>query len=140
MEDERTGGCLCGAFRYRFTGDAVFSVNCHCRDCQRATGAGHASLFAVPKEKLVMEGDYRFFNKPGESGGEVSRSFCPHCGSRAVSKLDKYPSLYLVYGASLDDPSWHKPTANLWTSSAQEWDCMDPKLPKFERSMVRASS
>jgi hypothetical protein len=86
-----------------------------------------------------MEGEYSFFTMSGGSGGEVSRGFCPKCGSRAVSKLDKFPDFYLVYGASLDDPSWHKPTADIWTSSAQHWDCMDVQLPKFEWGMVRSA-
>jgi hypothetical protein len=138
MEHEYTGGCLCGSFRFRFSGDAAFSINCHCRDCQRATGGCFASVFAIPKVRLTMEGDYHFHTMRGGSGGEISRGFCPHCGSRAVSKLDKFPDHYLVYGVSLDDPTWHKPTVDIWTSSAQAWDCMDPLLPKFEKGIVRS--
>jgi len=134
MQSEQNGRCLCGSFQYRFKAYAVLSFNCYCRDCQRATGSAFASVFAVPKNSLTMTGDYRFFAKRGESGAEVSRGFCPNCGSRAISTAEKLTAYFLVYGASLDDPSWHKPAMDSWTASAQPWDCMDPTLPKYERS------
>ena len=134
MQAEQTGGCLCGLFRYTFTAEPIFSFSCHCRDCQQATGSVCASAFAVPKESLQMSGDYKFFSKLGDKGGEVSRGFCPNCGSRAVSTLGATPDLYLVYGSSLDDPSWFRPAMDIYTASALPWDYMDPSVPNFEQS------
>ena len=48
-EQERTGGCACGAVRYRACGAIEFAFHCHCRKCQRATGGGHSSAFAVKR-------------------------------------------------------------------------------------------
>lgn len=134
MEIECTGGCLCGSFRYSFKAEPTMSFSCHCRDCQRATGSIFAAAFAVPKETLQMSGDYKFFSKKGDNGGEVNRGFCPECGSRAVSTLGFLPEYYFVYASSLDDPSWFKPGVNLYTSSALPWDCMDPSIPAFEKT------
>ncbi len=133
LKAKRTGRCLCGSFQYSFNAEPVVSFNCHCRDCQRATGSVFASIFAVPKDSLTMTGEYRFFTKRGDSGREVSRGFCPECGSRVVSTTEHSPNLYLVYASSLDDPSWHKPAMNSFTASALPWDCMDPDLPKYEQ-------
>ena len=33
------GGCACGAIRYECAGAPRYMGNCHCRDCQQATGA-----------------------------------------------------------------------------------------------------
>ena len=33
-----TGGCACGTIRYEWSAEPVLAGNCHCRDCQRATG------------------------------------------------------------------------------------------------------
>ncbi|HEY1266828.1 MAG TPA: hypothetical protein VGH16_06190 [Candidatus Binatia bacterium] len=40
---------------------------------------------------------------------------------------------------SLDDPSWFKPMADIWTSSAQPWDHMNPNLPKFPKDPMGGS-
>ncbi|MEJ6703638.1 MAG: GFA family protein [Pseudomonadales bacterium] len=136
MQGEQSGGCLCGSFRYTFnvTAEPDFSFSCHCRDCQQATGSVCATAFAVPKDGFQMSGEYKFYTKYGDNGGEINRGFCPSCGSRAVSTLGALPDLYLVYASSLDDPSWFKPAMNIYTASALPWDCMDPNVPNFAQS------
>lgn len=42
-----TGGCQCGAIRFRATGDLKDSSICHCRMCQKAFGAYYAPLVSV---------------------------------------------------------------------------------------------
>ena len=97
MQNEQSGGCLCGEVRYTFKADPALSFSCHCRDCQRATGSVCASAFAVPKSSLQLSGEYKYFNKLGDDGREVSRGFCPICGSRVVSMLGALKfSLFLV--------------------------------------------
>lgn len=57
MQNEQSGGCLCGEVRYTFKADPALSFSCHCRDCQRATGSVCASAFAVPKSSLQLSGN-----------------------------------------------------------------------------------
>ena len=42
-----------------------------------------------------------------------------------------------ITAGTLDDPSLYKPQHEIWTSDAQQWDAMDPKLPKFEKYAPR---
>jgi hypothetical protein len=42
------GECACGAVRYECSAAPVAMVNCHCRDCQRAGGAGFSPTVVVP--------------------------------------------------------------------------------------------
>ena len=53
----RTGGCLCGAVRYESGGEPQFSLQCHCRDCQRQSGAPHVAAVRVPAAEFrIMRG------------------------------------------------------------------------------------
>jgi hypothetical protein len=133
MARQFSGGCLCGGFRYDGLADPILSFSCHCRDCQRATGGTSASAFGVPKEAVKIRGEYRFYPKPSDSGRVVSRGFCPTCGSRAISTVEAFPSIYVIYASSLDDPSWFRPAMDIWVSSALPWDCMDPLVPKHSK-------
>jgi len=60
------------------------------------------------------------------------RGFCPDCGGPVVVKPDAVPQFVAIRTASLDDPSWFKPQADVWTADAHPWDQMDRTLPKFE--------
>jgi hypothetical protein len=68
-----------------------------------------------------------------DSCNTFSRGFCPNCGSRIFGMTSGFPQFILITAGSLDDPSLFKPTMDFFTSSAQPWDYMDPKLPKFAK-------
>ena len=52
-----TGGCTCGAVRYRIEAEPVRSFQCQCRDCQRDTGSGHASVMVFPRAAMQVTGE-----------------------------------------------------------------------------------
>ena len=54
MARKLSGGCACGAIHYECTADPVIMLNCHCRDCQRASGSAYAAVVAVPKAAVQM--------------------------------------------------------------------------------------
>ena len=49
MSDPAEGGCLCGAIRYRVTGDQVAATLCHCGDCRRASGGTNVAWAVFDK-------------------------------------------------------------------------------------------
>ena len=130
MQIRFQGGCSCGAVRYESSADPQFSFHCQCRQCQRASGTGHASLLAVPAEALAIRSALKFHDQKADSGNITSRGFCPVCGNPIVSKSSGYPQMQLVHAASLDDPSWFKPEKLAHTESAQPWDFVNPKEEK----------
>ena len=129
-----TGGCACGAVRYECSAEPAIALNCHCRNCQRASGSAFASNLAVPKATLRLSGEVNYYEVQSDNGNTVGHGFCPACGSPVVAKASGLPDLAIVKAGSLDDPSWHKPGMNIFTDSAQPWDCMDPDLPKFGKA------
>ena len=81
MASPMTGGCLCGAVRYECTGEPVFALLCHCRDCQRQSGSAYAAAVRVPAASFrVTQGEPKLYVKTADSGNQVSRAFCPECG------------------------------------------------------------
>src|SRR5918997_6805026 len=73
-----TGGCLCGAVRYEAYGPPSLSVICHCRMCQRASGAPFMGLLFMPSDAVkVIKGYPRVYHSSPTS----DRHFCPACGS-----------------------------------------------------------
>ncbi|PSB03441.1 GFA family protein [Merismopedia glauca] len=132
MKAPFTGGCICGAIRYECLAEPILMGNCHCRDCQKATGTAFAAAILVPRNALTITGDVKYYDVQGDSGGIVSRGFCPICGSRLFGK-PPIPELMGILAGSLDDPSEFQPVMDFYTASAQPWDYMNPTLPKFAK-------
>lgn len=72
-----TGGCLCGRVRYTLTGDPIRSYVCHCRDCQRASGAAFAPGLGFPVASLDLLGELKTFDLIGGSSRRSARA--PTC-------------------------------------------------------------
>lgn len=94
-----TGGCQCGAVRYRLT-EKPQAEFCHCRMCQRATGGIFGALATVPKASFSWTaGSPSFF----ESSTAAKRGFCSACGTPLTFAYNESKSLDVTIG-SLDDP------------------------------------
>lgn len=71
-----TGGCLCGAVRYRVTGPLREIVACHCSQCRRSSGHCTAATAAAWTD-VEIAGEVAWF----ASSAGIRRGFCPVCGS-----------------------------------------------------------
>lgn len=134
MQVPFSGGCACGAIRYECTAEPAFSWNCHCRDCQRASGSAFCPVLYVPKAALTITGESTYHDVRAESGNLVSRGFCPACGSPVFIQAELVPSLQGLWASSLEDPSQFQPSVQVWIGSAQPWDYLHPALPKTEKA------
>jgi hypothetical protein len=125
------GGCLCGAIRYRLQGAPDWSAHCHCRSCQKATGAAFATWVGVKKEKFqVIVGQPTICNSsPG-----VERSFCGRCGtSLTYVAEERWPGEVGVLAATLDDPAVAAPRAHVYVEHRLPWVKLADGLPTHER-------
>lgn len=138
MKHTISGGCACGAVRYEVSAAPLAMLNCHCRDCQRASGGGSSSVIAFPVAAFAFrKGEPRYWSTRGEAGHAARRGFCPECGAPLAAGSSRMPEIIVIKVASLHDPSGFKPMADVWTASAQPWDCMDPALPKVPKDPPR---
>jgi hypothetical protein len=129
------GGCACGAIRYECSAAPVRMVNCHCRDCQLASGSAYSPTLVMARQAMkITKGCTTPFEKLADSGNVARREFCATCGTPLFASSSANSNYVGVKAASLDDPSWFKPEADVWVGSAQVWDCLDPSIPKLERA------
>ncbi|SMD07367.1 GFA family protein [Rhizobium sp. RU36D] len=94
-----TGGCQCGAVRYRVTGALTDSSICHCRMCQKAFGAYYAPLVSTRGAELVWT---RGAPKTFRSSNFVLRGFCGECGTPLTYEA---PDGIAISAGSFDDPA-----------------------------------
>jgi len=127
-----SGGCLCGAVRYEIDGEPMFAGHCHCRDCQKATGTGHVSITALPRQAVEITGETRGYTVEGESGKSYTRNFCPICGSLVFGEAEAMPGVVTITAGTLDDPSVYAPQMSIFTRSRPAWDHLAGGLPEFE--------
>lgn len=77
-ETVRTGGCQCGAIRFRITGDRLEGSICHCRMCQKATGGLFGAAIGVDDGDLEWT---RGATAAFQSSSVATRGFCRDCGT-----------------------------------------------------------
>jgi hypothetical protein len=49
-----TGGCACTAIRYECAALPLRMLNCHCRDCQMASGSAYSATVIMARSALTM--------------------------------------------------------------------------------------
>ena len=127
-----SGGCQCGALRYECTEGPRFTVNCHCTACQKTSGASYVSVLNVPISAVRISGEVRRSVRVGDTGGRVENGFCAQCGSRLFSYAESLDAHMNIMATSLDDPSWFRPSLNIYVASAPPWHHVDRSLPSFD--------
>jgi hypothetical protein len=125
-----TGGCTCGAVRYEIMAEPVRNFQCQCRDCQKDTGGGHASVAVFARAAMRITGEAVEHLRIADSGAEKRKGFCGNCGSPLYNKPQNVPDLIGVYVGTLDDPAGFKPQIVMYASQGHSWDHLDPTLPK----------
>lgn len=128
---ERTGRCLCGAVTFKLTAEPLATRICWCRDCQHLAANGTVNLL-VQAEALSVVGALSEYTKKADSGDDVTRQFCPVCGTHLFAKVAARPQFRVVRAGNLDDPSSIKPSMNIWVASAPSWACLDTTLERIE--------
>lgn len=124
------GGCLCGEVRYEVQGAVTESGYCHCRTCQKQSGAPVVAWFAIPPSgfRYVSGTPNRF-----RATGHATREFCGNCGTYLVFREDDPSATLGVNTATLDDPTRVPPDYHIWHESRIQWFETGDTLPRYAK-------
>jgi len=133
------GGCTCRAVRYRMTSAPLFVHCCHCRWCQRETGASFALNAMIEAERVVLlQGQPEIVNTPSNSGKGQKIARCPVCRVAVWSNYGGGGDLVrFVRVGTLDEPDRLPPDIHIFTSSKQPWVVLPQGMPAMEEYYAR---
>jgi hypothetical protein len=117
------GGCDCRAVRYEMRSRPLVVHCCHCRWCQRESGAAFALNALIEADRVVLlEGTPEVVETPSASGKGQRIARCPVC---RVALWSNYAGagevLRFVRVGTLDDPDACPPDIHIFTESKQPW-------------------
>lgn len=132
MSGNLEGGCACGAVRYRLASAPYDAGWCHCRLCQRTSGAPAVAFATVRRDDYVVTAE------TGAVGEYASthfgrRGFCTRCGTLLTIAIDFQLDEIDVAAATLDDPDAVTPAFHIFCEEAIGWAPIDDGLPRHDR-------
>jgi hypothetical protein len=130
------GGCLCGAVRYRVSGEPVTTTLCHCRSCRRASGGTNVawSVFERTAFEWLADEPVGYSSSRG-----IDWLHCHYCGSLVGYRRSSRPDHMDITTGTLDDPNLYPPTVEIWLEHKIGWETLNPALPKRPQSSLNAS-
>lgn len=126
-----SGGCQCGAVRYRIAGALPPAYACHCGECQKQSASAFSISIAIAYARIELSGDPAMFEVTGHSGAAKRCYFCRECGSRLWHRSARSPDNATLKVGTLDETGGIAPAFHLWTSRKQGWVVLDPQVTAY---------
>jgi hypothetical protein len=120
-ENPLRGGCGCGAVRFEIRAPLHAARYCHCRRCQRRTGAAASASARIGRADFeILSGAdlIRYWEPPGG----MPKAYCGECGGH-------------LFAGSLEGDPGIRPESRQWVSSAAAWEPIpDDGLPRYDEA------
>ena len=134
------GGCTCRHVRYRMVTNPMFVHCCHCRWCQRETGASFALNAMIESDRVtLLHGEVDLVDTPSNSGKGQKIARCPRC---RVAVWSHYAgagdAVSFVRVGTLDAPDRLPPDIHIFTASKQPWVVLPPGTPAMPEYYLAA--
>ena len=125
------GGCDCRNIRYRLETRPLFVHCCHCRWCQRETGASFALNAMIETDRVTLvAGEPEIVDTPSASGKGQKIARCPQCRIAVWSNYSGVGAFVrFVRVGTLDTPDHLPPDIHIFTSSKQPWLVLSTEVP-----------
>jgi hypothetical protein len=133
-EIKLSGGCHCGAVRYTLQASPLSVQHCHCESCRKSTGALHATVGVMQRDKVEIEGAEKLSKYRTTPGFE--QQFCRTCGCNLFAYDDDDTTFFLVNLPTLDgdlEPGHPKDMeSHIFMSSRATWEHVSDVIPHYE--------
>ena len=125
------GGCDCRHVRYRMETAPMFVHCCHCRWCQRESGASFALNALIEADRVtVLAAQPELVHTPSESGRGQQIARCQKCRVAVWSHYAGVgPVVDFVRVGTLDEPDHLPPDIHIFTASKQPWVLIPAGVP-----------
>ena len=127
------GGCTCRRIRYRLESRPLFVHCCHCRWCQRESGAAFALNAMIEADRVTNLGEQPdLVETPSASGLGQKVARCPNCHVAVWSNYaGSGPVTKFVRVGTLDQPDRLPPDVHIFTASKQPWISLSGNVPAY---------
>lgn len=129
MDAVHEGSCLCGQVHFRVAGAANSTTNCHCRMCQKASGAPYVTWVEFSAKAVRWMGVEPIWRASSDA---AERGFCPECGTPVAFVYNQGDDVDLPC-VLFDDPEMFTPKDEIWTDSRRSWVVLDTQLLRHAR-------
>lgn len=127
MQDQETGGCLCGKVRFATTGPLREVIFCHCSQCRRQSGLYFAAT-SVPADRLALEGEGNITWFAASTFAK--RGFCATCGTLLFWKPNE-EARYAILAGAFDRPAALQAGYHICTSGKPDFYRISDGLPQY---------
>ncbi|MGB0907989.1 MAG: GFA family protein [Maricaulaceae bacterium] len=128
-----TGSCLCGSVSFKADGEPMFTGNCHCEDCRKATGASYATIVFMGQSDVEMSGDLSTFDHTADSGTVLTKSFCGKCGGTVATQNSARAGMIGLMAGVINEHDIVKPGMNVYAGNKLACTPLDEKIPAFDK-------
>jgi hypothetical protein len=130
---QHSGGCLCGAVRYRVTGPLRGVVNCHCGQCLHTHGHYAAYTAAnLNNFELTEQRGLKWYS----SSDAARRGFCQECGASLFWQgLQGNSDIISIAAGTLDQPTGLTTIRHIFTAGAGDYYHISDDLEQLPQGM-----
>lgn len=127
-----TGRCLCGAVTYKVEGEPLVVAQCHCQECRRTSGTGHTMGAMFRADQVEMQGELGEHKYASSKNSEVTKAFCPKCGSPMFGRNTNAPDHMILPLGSMDTTEALEIQVVIFNRDKQHWDALPETTMIFD--------
>lgn len=123
---------MCGAVRFAVTGAPIVVAQCHCEECRRSSGTGHAIGAMFPTGAVSVSGRVNSFQYKSGKDSQVTKTFCPNCGCPIYGTNTRTPDFLTIPLGTFDEASGLEVEVVIFERDKPHWDQLGGNVVCFE--------